>query len=175
MKLTFAEHFRALVQDPFDAVRRAGVSEGQKVADLGAGFGYFTIPAAVTVGASGLVYAVEPDAARSDRIRRRVAAERLQNVQVLTTGVERLGEIPTASVDLAFSAFSLHHFSDKQAGFAEILRVLKEGGTFYVWDRVPGMLVKHGTRKEELGEVSAGFSKLDILDAGRTLRARYTK
>jgi len=137
--------------------------------------GYFTIPAAIIVGRTGLVYSVEPDPARSDRIRNRIAAEKLENVRVLTTGAERLGDISSGSVDLAFSAFSMHHFTDRQAGLTEIRRILREGGSFYVWDRVPGRIIRHGTRPEELNQLSSGFSKLELLDTGRTLRARFTK
>ena len=175
MKLTLSERFRALFQEPIAAARAAGIAEGQKVADIGAGLGYFTIPAAIIVGRTGLVYSVEPDPARSRRIRNRVVTERLENVRVLTTGAERLGDIPSGSVDLAFSAFSMHHFNDRQAGLAEIRRILREGGSFYVWDRVPGIIMRHGTRPEELSQLSPGFSKFELLGTGRTARARFTK
>ncbi len=175
MKLSLSERFRAFFQEPFEAVKETGISEGQKVADIGAGYGYFTIPAAVLVGPKGLVYSVEPDATKSDKVRRRVAAEGLQNVSVLTTGAEHLDGIPSYSVDLAFSAFSLHHFNDRQAGLAEIRRILRDGGVFYVWDRAPGTIARYGTRPEELTKDSVGFSRFELLSKGRTVRARFTK
>lgn len=143
--------------------------------DVGAGKGYLTIPASIIVGRRGLVYSVEPDPARSRRIRERVASEGIENVRVLTTGAERLEDIPSDSVDLAFSAFSIHHFNDKQAGFAEIRRTLRNGGRFYVWDRAPGTIMRHGTRSEELDGLSGGFVRFELLSAGRTVRARFTK
>ena len=175
MGLTLSERFRAILQEPFKTVRNMGVSEGQSVVDVGAGTGYFTMPAASVVGRSGMVYAVEPDRARSERIRQRAAMEGLGNVRVLTTGAEHLGEIPSGSVDLAFSAFSIHHFSDRQAGLEEVRRTLREGGRFYVWDRVPGTLVRHGTRPEELQTLKGNFRGFEMLDSGRTLKARFTK
>jgi ubiquinone/menaquinone biosynthesis C-methylase UbiE len=175
MKLTFAERFRSLFQEPYAVTKQIGIVEGQRVADIGAGLGYFTISAATLVGRTGLVYSIEPDPTRSDRIRSRVAAERLENVRVLTTGAERLGDIPSGSVDLAFSAFSIHHFNDRQASLAEIRRILREGGSFYVWDRVPGMIIRHGTRLEELNLLSPGFTGFELLGAGRMVRARFTK
>lgn len=175
LKLTMVERLRALRQDPTASVRTMGVSEGLKVADIGAGIGYFTVPAALVVGPAGLVYSVEPDAVRSARISKRVAAEGLQNVQVLTTGAEQLGAIATGSLDVAFSAFSFHHFSDRQAALAELRRVLHADGSFYVWDRVPGLLVRHGTRRDELGGLAEGFARFEPLGAGKTVRARFTK
>jgi ubiquinone/menaquinone biosynthesis C-methylase UbiE len=175
MKLTISEHFRALFQEPIATTGKFGIVEGQRVADIGAGLGYFTIPAAFIVGRTGFVYSVEPDPARSDRIRSRVANEGLENVRILTTAAEQLGDIPSDSVDLAFSAFSIHHFTDKRAGLAEIRRVLRSGGRFYVWDRVPGIIIRHGTRPEELDRLSGGFTKFELLSAGRTVRGRFTK
>jgi len=152
-----------------------GIAAGQKVVDIGAGQGYFTIPAAIVVGSTGMVYAVEPDPARSNRIRRRIASEGIGNVTVMTVGAEELGGISAGSIDLAFSAFSLHHFNDRKAALSEIKRVLRSGGVFYVWDRVPGRIIRHGTQVEELNSLSDGFAKFELIDAGSTVRARFTK
>jgi ubiquinone/menaquinone biosynthesis C-methylase UbiE len=159
--------------------RKIGISEGQTVADIGAGKGFLTIPASKIVGREGLVYSVEPNPERSRRIMNRVAMEGLENVRVLTAGVEQLGKIPSESVDLAFSAFSIHHFKDKLAGIMEIRRILRAGGVFYVWDRVPGMIVRHGTRPAELEqlseELSGVFAKFELLSTKKTIKARFTK
>jgi tRNA A58 N-methylase Trm61 len=69
VKLTISERFRALLQEPIAAAKGIGISEGQKVADIGAGKGYFTIPASIIVGKNGLVYSVEPDPVRNRRIK----------------------------------------------------------------------------------------------------------
>jgi len=175
MKLTLAERLRSLFQEPYAAAKEIGISEGQNVADIGAGKGYLTIPASTIVGRKGLVYSVEPDPTRSRIIRERAVSEGLKNVRVLTTGAEQLEEIPSDSVDLAFSAFSMHHFNDKQASLAEIRRILRSGGRFYVWDRVPGMIMKHGTRPEELDRLSGGFANFELVSIKRTIRAKFTK
>lgn len=175
MKFSFSERLRSFRQEPMAAVRKMGVTEGQRVVDIGAGLGYFTIPAATIVGGTGVVYAIEPDPTRSDKIRKRVASEGVQNVSVLTAGAEELGSIPSGSIDLAFSAFSVHHFKDRSAALSEIRRVLRSGGVFYVWDRVPGGIIRHGTRVEELNALSEGFASFELLAADRTIRARFTK
>jgi ubiquinone/menaquinone biosynthesis C-methylase UbiE len=157
------------------AVRQAGAQEGQRLVDLGAGFGFFAFAASAIVGPSGLVYAVEPDPSRCGAMERRAASEGVGNVRVLKTGAEQLGEVPTGSIDLAFSAFTLHHFADKKAALSEIQRVLKTGGSFYAWDRVPGILIRHGSRREDLEELAPGFAKFEVLSSGRTIKARYVK
>ena len=175
MRFSLPERLRALRQEPMAAVRKMGVTKGQRVMDIGAGLGYFTIPAAAIVGGTGIVYAIEPDPARSEKISKRITNEGVKNVSVLTAGAEELGGIPSGCIDLAFSAFSLHHFKDRKAALSEIKRVLRSGGVFYVWDRIPGGIIRHGTRAEELNTISEGFASFELLDAKRTLRARFTK
>jgi ubiquinone/menaquinone biosynthesis C-methylase UbiE len=173
--MTFSERFRSLYQHPTATTRELGVSEGKRVADVGAGNGYLTIAAASIVGPSGFVYAVEPDSTRSQRVQERSVSGGFKNVRVLTTTAENLKDIPSDDVDLAFSVFSLHHFSDMIAGTAEIRRILHAGGVFYVWDRVPSIIIRHGTRPEELDQLKTGFRTFELLSRGMSLRARFTK
>ena len=143
--------------------------------DVGAGLGYFTVPCAAIVGESGFVYSIEPDSKRSDKIRARVVREGLDNVRVITTKAENLADIPTADTDLAFSAFSAHHFEDKEAAVTEIRRVLRDGGAFYLWDSVPGRIFKHGTRPEEVGLLAQGFARFEPSEIRKTIRVRFVK
>lgn len=175
MKLTPVERFRSLFQEPFAAVRKMGIVDGMRVADVGAGKGYFTIPSAIVVGKAGFVYSVEPDPKRSDKIRARATKEELNNINVLTTKAENLSGIPSGDVDLAFSAFSIHHFEDRNAALPEISRILRNGGVFYLWDKVPGRIFKWGTRPEELERIAAGFARFEPLETRKTIRARFVR
>jgi len=175
MKMTPGERFRSLFQEPFAAVEKMGVGEGMRVADVGAGNGFFTIPSATVVGKSGLVYSIEPDSKRSGHIIERADSEGLSNVRVITTKAENLVDIPSGDVDLAFSAFSIHHFEDRATALAEIRRILREGGTFYLWDQVPNRIFKWGTRPEELNQIAQGFGRFEPLETRKTIRARFVK
>ena len=175
MRLSLTERVRALFQEPFASVRAMGVTEGMTVADIGSGLGYFTIPAALVAGEKGLVYSVEPDPARSGKVEARVRKEELGNVRVITSGAEHMGEVPSGSVDLAFSAFTMLHFEDRGSALGEVRRILREGGTFYLWDRVPGRMMRWGTRPGELAAMGASFSRFEPLSTKKTIRARFTK
>ena len=173
--MTITERFRSRFQNPFDAVKKMGIAEGMKVADIGSGHGYFTLPTAEVVGKTGLVYSVEPDQKRSGKIKARVESEGLSNVKVITAKAESMGDIPSGGVDLAFSAFSIHHFEDRKAALAEVRRILRDGGTFYVWDRVPGRIVRWGTHPEDLRQIAEGFKNFEPLETQKTIRAKFTK
>ncbi len=61
---------------------------------------------------------------------------------------ERL-PLPDASVDLALSTVSFHHWQDQSQGICEVARVLRPGGRFYLADTIPPhwitMVYHHGT------------------------------
>lgn len=176
MKMSFGEKLRSIFDDPEEEIRAFGVASDQTVVDVGAGFGYFTIPAAEAVGAKGLVYSVEPDPERHRRIVSRVEGEGLANVHVVNAKAEEMKEIPDGSVDLAFTVNAMHHFEDKGRGLLEIRRILRDGGSLYIRDFIRGLIFRHGTRREEVGILSeVGFSKVEILELGRYLKARLTK
>jgi ubiquinone/menaquinone biosynthesis C-methylase UbiE len=71
---------RDTVQKPNHVLDVIGIHEGQKVADFGAGSGYFTIPMAKRVGAAGQVYAVDIQPEMLALLGKKVTAEKLTNV-----------------------------------------------------------------------------------------------
>src|SRR5580700_294669 len=71
-----------------------GLAKGMKVADIGAGYGYFAFPAAEMVGEEGLVYAVEPNPRRAEEVSRRADERGVKNIKVLVAGAEDLAGIP---------------------------------------------------------------------------------
>lgn len=176
LKMLFQDRLKALQDNPLKRLARIGVEPGMRVVDLGAGKGLYSLLSAEIVGAEGEVFAVEPDGSRAETISRRASEENLQNLVVLKTGAENLSEIPPSSIDVAFALNSIHHFSDKSAAFAEVGRVLKTGGRFYVRDIIKGRLMRHGTTREDIpGLPSAGFSAKTVAVTGSRLEATFTK
>jgi ubiquinone/menaquinone biosynthesis C-methylase UbiE len=152
------------------------LKQGMVVADLGAGKGLYSVLAAGLVGVGGHVYAVEPDPKRAATIRKRAAKGGLQNLEVVQTGVEEMRSISSSSVDVAFSRNSLHHFRNRGEAFAQISRILKEGGSFYIRDAIWTWWTRHGTRREEIPTLdSFGFKNVRVNVSGRTLEAALSK
>jgi ubiquinone/menaquinone biosynthesis C-methylase UbiE len=68
-------------QQPDKVMDLLGIADGSRVADIGAGGGWFTIRLAARVGPNGLVYAEDIQPQMIESIRRRVEREGLKNVR----------------------------------------------------------------------------------------------
>ena len=67
-------------QKPEQVMDALGIADGARVADLGAGGGWFTIRLARRVGPNGVVYAEDIQPQMLESIKRRVEREQLRNV-----------------------------------------------------------------------------------------------
>jgi len=74
---------RAEWQQPERVMDALGIAEASRVADLGAGGGWFTIRLAHRVGPNGIVYAEDIQPQMIESISRRVAADGHQNVRTI--------------------------------------------------------------------------------------------
>jgi predicted methyltransferase len=74
---------RAAWQKPEQIMDALGIADGARVADIGAGAGWFTTRLAKRVGPNGVVYAQDVQRQMLDAIRRRVQREGLQNVRTV--------------------------------------------------------------------------------------------
>jgi predicted methyltransferase len=68
-------------QEPQRVMDSLGIADGARVADIGAGGGWFTIRLAHRVGPNGVVYAEDIQPQMIESIRRRVVREDLKNVE----------------------------------------------------------------------------------------------
>ena len=68
-------------QQPQQVMDSLGIADGARVADIGAGGGWFTIRLAQRVGPNGVVYAEDIQPEMIESIRRRVVRQGLKNVE----------------------------------------------------------------------------------------------
>lgn len=73
-------------QQPERVMDALSIADGARVADLGAGGGWFTIRLARRVGPNGIVYAEDVQTPMIEAIKRRVEREGLLNVQTILGG-----------------------------------------------------------------------------------------
>ncbi|MBD3207512.1 methyltransferase domain-containing protein, partial [Candidatus Bathyarchaeota archaeon] len=70
-------------QNPEDTLKRIGLGEGHHFADIGCGYGFFSIPAAKIVGEKGKVYAVDKNPEAISIVKKRLNKESL-NAELVT-------------------------------------------------------------------------------------------
>jgi SAM-dependent methyltransferase len=59
------------------------------------------------------------------------------------------------SFDLVVSTFSMHHWSDRHAGLADIWRVVRPGGRILIWDLRPGAVPFHSKSRRRVEDAHA--------------------
>jgi ubiquinone/menaquinone biosynthesis C-methylase UbiE len=118
-------------------IEMAKIKAGDKVLDVGCGTGNLTLTAKNTAGASGAVYGIDSSPEMIEVARKK--AKRSGSETIFEVGLIEKLTYPEATFDVVISRLVIHHLPDdlKRQGFAEILRVLKPGGLFFLADFKP--------------------------------------
>lgn len=159
-------------QKPKEVIEKLAITPGSRVADLGAGGGYFTWYLAEAVGSQGIVYAVEIDETGLSIIKKEMHARGLTNV--VSIHAEPTDAKLPEPVALVFTCDTYHHMNDRITYFRSLTRYLKPDGQVAILDFHPhgvfSGLLGHGTAKEEVRREmeSAGYritSDSDFIDS----------
>lgn len=108
-----------------DALRRAGLTQGMQVVDVGTGTGLTALAAIELVGDPKLVLGIDPSAGM-------LAASRVPVESPRRVGSAEDLPAPDASADFLSMGFALRHVADLDAVFGEYFRVLRPGGRLCV-------------------------------------------
>ena len=143
------------------------LSPGQKIAEIGAGGGRFTVAFARVVGSSGRVFSTELDAAQRQAISARVAAAGLSNVTV-REGAPAVTNLPDGCCDVIVMRSVYHHLADPTAFAASIGRALTPDGVVAIIDFEPGTLWFHGGAPDGSRRSGHGVARLDAIAEFKT-------
>ncbi len=157
-------------QKPQEVARALRLKPGQRVADLGAGTGYFLPHLARTVGDHGTVFAVEVEATLVAHLRQRAEEGGFpQVVPVLAS--KDTPRLPAGQVDLILIVDTFHHLDHRGEYLGKLARALTPLGRIAVidWRKEPlpeGPPPDHKlARSQVVEEVSAaGFELLESPD-----------
>jgi predicted methyltransferase len=114
-------------------VRALDIQPGSRVADLGAGGGYFTFRLADAVGPEGIVYAVDIDDGMIRYLERRARREGRANVRTILAAPDD-PRLPAGGVDLVFTCNTYHHLGDRVTYFARLRESLRPDGRVAIID-----------------------------------------
>ena len=124
---------RDAYQKPHEVITALDLKEGEAVADIGAGSGYFTFRLAHHVGDAGRVYAVDVSPEIIVHLNRRIRDLQVKNVvSILSAPDDPL--LADASIDRFFICDTWHHISDHAHYLALMKKMLKPGGQVVMID-----------------------------------------
>jgi len=120
-------------QHPDRVLAALQIEPGERVADIGAGGGYFTFKLADAVGPTGRVYAVDVDADMTEYLKERAADDGYRNVDVVLAPFDD-PTLPPASTDVVFTCNTYHHLDNPVAYFTKVRETLRPDGRVAIID-----------------------------------------
>jgi cyclopropane fatty-acyl-phospholipid synthase-like methyltransferase len=127
---SFDDPARDTWQMPSRVIESLALKPGMKVADIGAGTGYFSMRLAKTPGVS--VFAVDIEPKMIDYLKKRAASEHATNVTAVLAGANS-PNLPEP-VDVILVVDTYHHLPDRPAYFRDLRQGLRPGGRIAIVD-----------------------------------------
>lgn len=121
---------------PEKAVTHFHLAEGDKVADFGAGSGFFLAPLSKAVGPSGRVYACDIQRQLVEKLGELARMQGLQNVDPVWCDLEAPNGIKIAAgmLDTGILVNTLFQLENKETAVQEMARTIRTGGFLYILD-----------------------------------------
>jgi ubiquinone/menaquinone biosynthesis C-methylase UbiE len=156
------ENLRKEFLYPEKIISQLEINLGDKIADLGCGSGFFSIPSAKASGEDGKVVAVDILEKKLEAVRSRAKLEFLFNIDTKRFNLEEKGsllrELGENSFDLVILANTLSYVEDDERFLWEVSQILNKNGRLAVldWKKKPFFI------KEETFSVK-GFKKMKLI------------
>lgn len=150
---------------PEKLLNRLGLKKGDIFADIGAGNGFFAIPAAEILKESGKVYAVDVENIMlADLVSRAKKKNVSNNIEIIKSG-EYAAHLPE-KVDFMLFSYLIHEVDKKEFFLGNYFRYLKKGSkiVFVEWtkkEEVDGPPLDHRIGRDELRSI---LENMDIGD-----------
>ncbi len=156
------------LRDPDAVVGVLDLRPGMVVADLGPGYGHFTLRMARAVEPGGLVYALDASQSTLHDLARAAEERGISNLRTVRVARDRL-EIPEP-VDLLFVSATYHHLPDPATYFANTRACLRPGARVAILEsRREGLLA----RWRGLHASPPPLIQQEMADAGYRLTATH--
>jgi len=112
---------------PDQILETLALRPGQKIADIGAGGGYFSLRFAEAVGSEGKVYAIDTDEESLNFLASEAEERVLDNIETVLVTEDSL-PLPEKNLDLVFMRNAYHHLTDRVRYLTKLACLLKPCG-----------------------------------------------
>lgn len=124
---------RATWQKPDEVIRALGLKKGQRVADIGAGSGYFTRRFALAVAPGGEAVGYDVDPGMVAYMTAEAAKKRIGNYRASLISPDR-PQLKKGSYDMIFICNTYHHMENRIAYLKRLKPALKRNGRVVIVD-----------------------------------------
>ena len=157
---------------PEQTLINLGLHEGDVMADIGCGIGYFTIPASKIVGDSGNIFAMDISPEMLQDVGIKINNNNISNVEIVLTEENDL-KLEANKLTFAFISNVLHEADEKEKFINEIKRILSPKGRIAIveWQKINsefGPPIEHRLDKVDLIKIldTVGFLNISTIDIG---------
>lgn len=157
---------------PEETLIKLGLHEGDIMADIGCGIGYFTIPASKIVGDSGNIFAMDILPELLQDVGKKIKDNNISNIEIILTDENDL-KLEDNKVTFAFISLVLHEANEKEDFISEIKRIISPEGKIAIveWEKVSsefGPPIDHRLDRIYLTKMLdlLGFSNISSIDIG---------
>jgi ubiquinone/menaquinone biosynthesis C-methylase UbiE len=152
-------------------LRKVRLRPGQIILDFGCKAGHYTIPAALTVGSKGRVYAVDKEQQAINELQQKAEANDLKNIKMIKTAGKIELDFESESINVVLFYDVLHYFGrhDRKKLYQEAQRVLQQDGLLSVYP-------KHTVEDDplqEFGKLNSNDVKKEIENSDFYFEERY--
>ncbi len=156
------------LRDPDAVVAALELRHGMVVADLGPGYGHFTLRMARAVEPDGVVYAIDASQGTLDELMAAAQKRGITTLRPIRVARDRL-DVPEP-VDLLFVSATYHHLPKPARYFADAQRHLRSGARLVILESrhsgiLAGLLGRHGSPPHRL--------RRELADAGYRVVATH--
>jgi ubiquinone/menaquinone biosynthesis C-methylase UbiE len=129
---------RKKILPPMEVLIELGLGPGDVFVDIGAGTGYFSLPALDIVEENGRVIAVDTSREMLDELESRVKSAGASNIEIIQSDEYDL-KVADSSASFAFICTVLHEVEDKILFLTAIQKAMKTGGRLAIveWIKQP--------------------------------------
>jgi len=157
---------------PDETLIKLGLHEGDVMADIGCGIGYFTIPASKIAGDSGNIFALDISPEMLQDVGIKIKNNNISNIEIILTEENDL-KLEDNKITFAFISTVLHEAHEKENFLNEIKRIISPKGRIAIveWQKINsdfGPPIDHRLDKMDLIKVldTVGFSNISTIDIG---------
>ena len=157
---------------PDETLIKLGLHEGDVMADIGCGIGYFTIPASKIVGDSGNIFAMDISPEMLQDVGIKIKNNNISNIEIILTEENDL-KLEDNKITFAFISTVLHEADEKENFLNEIKRIISPKGKIAIveWQKINsefGPPIDHRLDKMDLIKIldTLGFSNISTIDIG---------